>query len=108
MTIYRTLTAMTIGGRRLRKGRVFKGNALSAASIAGLLKAGRITEVAAPPLEVLPGFEERAATIAEQYNVADADEFVELENLPDLFEEWQGEVLGALDAPKTGCTFCGR
>ena len=87
--LYRTLTAMTIGGRRLRKGRVFTAKSLTKATIAGLLKAGRIAEVAAPPLEVLRGWEERAATIAEQYNVAGADEFVELENLPQPFTAWQ-------------------
>lgn len=106
--IYRTLTAMTIKGKRLRRGRVFVGRTLSADSIAGLLRAGRIAAAGIPPLEAMPGWEERAAVIAEQYNISDTGAFIELVNLPPPFAEWQGEALKALDAPKIGCQFCRR
>ena len=108
MALYRTLTTITIKGQRVRTGRVFLGRALSKASIAGLLRARRIAQVCAPPLEILPGWEGRAALIAEQHNVARVDEFVELVNLSPPFAEWQEEALRALDAPKIGCTFCRR
>lgn len=105
--LYRTLTSMTIGGKRLRTGRVFLGRVLSKTSEKGLLKAGRIAPVRTPPLEAIRGWKERAATIAEQYNVSDTGAFIELVNLSPPFAEWQVEALAALEAP-SGCKSCRR
>lgn len=68
-------------GERILAGTVSSLKGLSPKAIELLLAKGRIAKVQAPPLAILPGFEERAVEYAER-GIEDIHDLTEAEDVP--------------------------
>lgn len=73
--LYRCLERLSFGSRRrpLEIGDISTLEGVSAETIQALLEKGRISEVSAPPLSVLPGWERKAEAF-EQHGITDVAE----------------------------------
>ena len=94
MPLYRTLERLSGGGpsgkaKIIKMDEVTALEGVPAKAIAALLKLGRIVEVKAPPLRVLPGWKEKAKVLeplgiedVSQLVTADLDEVAEELDVP--------------------------
>lgn len=86
MPLYRVLETLSFdSGRVVERGVVSSLKGTSPQTIAALLRRGRISEVQAPPLRVLPGWEERAEVL-EPLGIETVNQLVDA-NLDEVAEE---------------------
>lgn len=107
MTLFRARTKMAMGGGFIPGGSIVRSKALQQKAIDLLLQHGLITEVAVPPIAILPGWQHRAKRLAEigvsdaaQVLEADVDEVARHMGIsPGLFRRWQEQLESWLVAP---------
>lgn len=96
MPYYRLLTNLSMGNTILRHGAIQQLN-LSQRKLNGLVERGAISQISTPPLEILPGWEERAARLKSQNIQTIEDLFTVLDDTPEtiarLFEMETSDVL---------------
>lgn len=99
--LYRVLESLRYlkSSERIPAGAIRSLKRVSPATIEMLLKKKRIVEVHAPPLAIIPGFEERAEVYAEQ-GIQDVNDLVEAEEVPEEdIEEAMRWVTPGYDGP---------
>lgn len=75
--LYRILTSLrSARGKRIPKGEVSKLDWISQSSKDTLLKKGRISPVSAPPVIIIPEWEERAKVLEEKFQIVYLDELL--------------------------------
>ena len=109
MPLYRVLSNLTRGQEELIKAGTVETLAwLKQKHIAVLVERGAVSEVHAPPLEVLPGWTVRAEKLA-PYGIIDVGRFLEtpaaqlaewMEVKVETIELWRRELLEWLKAPQ--------
>lgn len=108
--MYRVLDDITImgSGKRIPKGTVSALDEITEESLRILLAKGVIAKIAPPPLEVLPGWEHRAARL-EEAGVKDAEALVAHDDTelakqvgvrPSTIKRWKREAESFLTVAK--------
>lgn len=103
MTVYRFHKNVAFGDRVIPRGSV-QSMTLSADKASKLKEVGAISEIAGPPLSVLPGWVRRSEILAER-GITTAIEFIECDSSqmaevfnvkPTTIEKWKAHVLSFL------------
>ena len=106
--LYRALKDLGKGKRIIYRNSTFFGDELSPEAVEGLLKKGKIAEVSAPPLSVLPGFTRRAVRL-QKFGIEKVDQFLEASNeeladalsvKPTTVARWKNEARSWMEVPK--------
>jgi hypothetical protein len=96
MTLYRVLIDLDI----CKRGELSKLEGVKPAALARLIAAGCVAPLATPPLEVLPGWDRRAARLA-KHGVEDAGQLLEADTADlaralrvkaAVIEQWKSEI----------------
>lgn len=107
MTLYRVKRTLDRNEQITPIGAIIRGRDWPEATLAALVQAGAIAQVATPPLAVLQEWMERAS-IALQHGIIMLDEFVEYDSaaLADIYsvaipeiESWKHNLLSRLAPP---------
>lgn len=108
MAVYRTIQRVALNEEIIQAGQLLMGKRLSHRTREALVRRGAIREVAAPPLNVLPGWKIRGKRLeklgisdAVQVLEADVDEVARHMGVsPGLVKRWQEEVARWLVPPE--------
>ena len=108
MALYRVRADISMGKRTLHRGEIVRGSTFRADAITVLVRRGVLSEVAAPPLAVLPGWKTRAARLR-RAGIVSLSDFLEADDAelakamrckPPELATWRTEVEGWLNVAK--------